>query len=198
MLLLAGVAYLGAEGWRGAQECLALQRAERIGQPPRHYSYARIAALAAAFKVEPKNFDTAQTIAECYRLKTLDGGDDYAALARKAMEWYQRGMTLNPYDANNWLYYGMCLDLIGTEPGGSKEAASTYYNRANELDPNGYFTTAYTGWHYLQTGDLAAARTWFERSQQLEPSKTDNKMTYEYLAILENRLEDAAKPPKQP
>ncbi len=198
LVLLAGMVYLGGEGWRAARECLLLQRAERIGQPPHHYSYALIAALEQAFRVEPKNFETAHAIAECYRLKSWDGGDDYAALARKAMEWYQRGMTLNPYDSDNWLNCGKCLDWLGVNQAGAKEDSSTYYNRANQLDPNNYFTSAWTGWHYVQTGDLAAARTWFERSRELESSKMENKMTYQYLPILERRLEEAAEQHKQP
>jgi hypothetical protein len=78
------------------------------------------------------------------------------------------------------------------------EDSSPYYQRANQLDPNGYWTTANTGWHYAQTGDLAAARSWFDRSRQLEPSRTANSMTYEYLPILDVRLEEEAQKHKEP
>jgi O-antigen ligase len=190
LFLLAGIGCFGAAEWRSAREYFQLRKAESAGQPPNQYSYARIAALEKAFELEPMNFETAHEIAECYRMKSWDGGDDYVPLARKAMDWYQRGTKLNRYGAENWLDMGMCLDWIG--PAQGAEDSAPYYDRANELDPNGYFTTANTGWHYVQTGDLAAARTWFERSQTLEWLISANEIAYPYLPIVERRLKEAA------
>jgi len=190
LILVAGIGCLGAAEWRGAREYFQLRAAERVGRPPNHYSYARIEALQKAFALEPMNFETAHEIAECYRLKSWDGGDDFVPLARKAMEWYQRATKLDPYDPDNWLDIGKCLDWIG--PAQGAEDSAPYYNHANELDPNGYFTTANTGWHYVQTGDLAAARTWFERSTGLEWLVSVNQIAYPYLPIVERRLKEAA------
>jgi tetratricopeptide (TPR) repeat protein len=198
ILLLVGIGCLGATGWRSAQEAVALNRANRIGQPPAKFTYALIAALEEAYRIEPKNPETAHAIGECYRLKSWDGGDDYVALAKKAMDWYQRAIKLNPYDQYSWQEYGMCLDWIKTAETGTKESSDAYFKRAMELDPNGSFTVANVGWHYVQTGDLAAGRTWFERSRQLEPSRTANKMSFEYLPIIEKRLEADAQLHKQP
>ncbi len=124
--------------------------------------------------------------------KSLYGNDQYVALAKKAMGWYQRGMKLDPYDSNNWLRYGMCLDWIGAGDGGSQEDSAPAYRRANELDPNGYFTTANIGWHYVQTGDYAAARSWFEQSIRLEETKAFNSIAYDYMPIVERKLKEAA------
>ena len=186
--LLAGMVYLGYEGARAGREYVWLQRAERAGQPPNNHSYARIAALEQAYRVAPMNYETTHEIGECYRLKSWDGGDDYEALARKAMEWYARGMKLNPYEGINWLRAGMCLDWINAR----QEDSSPYYKHANELDRNNYFFAANIGWHYVETGDLAAARSWFNRSCRLQWVAAENEIAFQYLPVVERRLQEAA------
>lgn len=188
MVLLAGVGYLGGEGWRSGREYFWFQQAGRVPEA----SNERIAALEHAFQAEPMNAETAYAIGESYRTKSFYGNDQYVTLARKAMGWYQRGMKLAPYEGNNWLRYGMCLDWIGTADGGNQEDSAPAYKRANELDPNGFATSADIGWHYVQIGDLAAARSWFERSLQLEWVKAFNPVAYDYLPIVERKLEEAA------
>lgn len=61
-----------------------------------------------------------------------------------------------------------------------------FFEKAVELDPNGYFTSAWMGWHYVQAGDDAAARVWFERSKRLQP--TDNMIADKYLPIVTERM----------
>ena len=43
-----------------------------------------------------------------------------------------------------WLHIRRCA-WIGLAPDVAGEKSDEYYERANELDPNGYFTTANTG-----------------------------------------------------
>ncbi len=187
LVLLAGLAYLGYEGWRGAREDLWLQRARRT-QP---FSYARIEALEKAFEAEPMNFETSYAIGECYRIKSFNNeSEEPGTLAKKAMEWYQRGMKLDPYDGYNWLRYGMCLDKFGGDEGSQAEAAP-YYKHADELDPNGYYMAANIGWHYMQTGDYAAARSWLERSQRLY-WLDDNQIAINSLPIVERLMKEEA------
>ena len=163
-MLLAGLVELGRTGWQGAQECLLLYRADRTPI----YTYARIAALEKAFAADPKNSETAYAIGECYKTKSFKSeSDDPSELARQAITWYERSLKLNPYDAYSWLRWGMCLDWIGLDNPGGRSDTAKYYERANKLDPNGYFTTANTGWHYVYAGDYAAARTWLVRSKNL-------------------------------
>lgn len=186
--LLAGLGYLCAQEWRGGREAFWFHRAGRA----QYASTARINALERAFAAEPMNAETSYAIGESYRAKSWEGNDDYASLAKKAMEWYQRGMKLDPLNSYNWLRYGMCQDWIGD--GEQSEAA---YQHANELDPNGYFTTATIGWHYVQAGDYAGARTWFQRSIDLEWDKAINPLPFEYMPIIERRLTEAAAVKKQ-
>jgi len=181
IVLLAGLGYLGWEGVRRATEYVWLERAQRAPQ----FSPAQIAALEKAFAVEPANFETTYAIGEAFRAQSWQGGDDYRDLARSAMDWFDRGMKINPFDGYNYLRHGMCLDWLE-----QTEQAGPDYDRAVELDPNGYFTAANVGWHYVQLKDYAAAKAWFERSHRLEWK--DNTIADAYLPLVTQRMLEAA------
>jgi tetratricopeptide (TPR) repeat protein len=110
-------------------------------------------------------------------------------LAQQAMEWFSRGMKLNPWGGdsrfNPWAGYGWCLDWLGRF-----DKSGPYFQRADELDPNNYFVSARVGLHYVQSGDYAAARTWFERSLRLQGK--DNPIPQSYLPIVNDRMREAA------
>lgn len=118
----------------------------------------------------------------------LTGGDDADTLAQKAMHWYSRGTNTNPYDGYNYLRFGQCLDYLG-----KTNEALAYFYRADELDPNGYYTSAFVGWHHVQAGDYAAARPWLERSVRLQ--RTNNLIAVSYLGIVNDRLLEKAMRP---
>jgi O-antigen ligase len=186
VVFLAGGSGLIWAGWRAAEE----DRWVRLAAHEEEISEPRLTDLEKAFAVEPMNFDTTYAIGEWYRNHSFHNmGSDPDALARTAMTWYRRGMKLDPYDGYNWLRYGMCLDWIA-EDSASGEGSMPYFQRADELDPNGYFMAANLGWHYTQTGDAAAARTWFERSLRLQAGGND--IAASYLPIVEKRLEESA------
>jgi O-antigen ligase len=176
-VLTAGLAW---SEWRGAGEAFWLARAER--QP--YFSPERAVALQKAFAFEPKNFQTAYDIGECYRTQSLDGGDNFADLAHKALTWYGRASQLNPHDAYSFLRTGMCLDWLG-----EFQKSPPFYSAAEARDPNGYFTVANVGWHYVQTRDYAAALEWFHRSLMLDDN---NDIARNYLLICESKLEEKA------
>ncbi len=179
LALIAGIVYLGRQGWRRGNEAVWLARA---GQSP-VYSPAQATNLEKAFDVEPMNFETTYNIGEAYRIQSFNSGQNYEDLAKTAMQWYRRGMRLNPHDGYNYLRYGMCLDWLG-----KYDEAGPYYNRADALDPNGYFMAANIGWHYVQVGDYAAARPWLERSMRLE----GNPIARFYLDLVERKLVENA------
>jgi tetratricopeptide (TPR) repeat protein len=79
----------------------------------------------------------------------------------------------------------MCLDWLD-----KYAEAGPYFNRADALDPNGYYTEANIGWHYVQTGDYAAARPWLERSLRLHGA--ENEAAASYLEITGNKLAEKA------
>ena len=175
--------YFGTQTWRLGGEAAALARAAAFPDTADEHA----AALQQAFRREPKNFATAFAMGEYFRTRSLNGGGDYAANAQTALDWYARAIRLNPHDGYSWLRTGMCLDWLN-------QPAVAAYQTAEALDPNGYFMLANIGWHYVQTGDYAAAAEWFQRSQKLGG---DNPIARNYLAICEARLAAQAtgKPP---
>ena len=187
VVLVAGVSVLSYAGWRAAREDYYLGQAARMTD----YSRGQQQALERAFAVEPKNPDTAWRIGECCRTRSfLNQTPDPDALAREAMEWYRRGIKLNPYDPYNWAGCGMCLDWINAGDEASKAEAAADYQRADALDPNGCTTATLIGRHYEQTGDLAAARTWFERSVRL--AWESNDLPVQYLSQLRTLMDESA------
>ena len=180
--LACGVAYLGWQGWRRGNEYVRLQRA----QSPSLLVLDRAALLEKAFAAEPENFETAYDIGEAYRLQSFEGGPDLSRLlAEKAMLWYARARQLDPFDGYNELRTGMCLDWLDRHA-----EAGPHYRAAERLDPNGYFTAANIGWHYVQTGDYLAAREWLERSLRLEWDQ--NTISRSYLDLVDKRLAENA------
>jgi len=180
-VLLAGLGYLGQQGWHRAVEYAWLQRA--AGAP--NYSSAQADCLKHAFAAEPMNPEIAYAIGEAYRIQSSEGGDNYRKLAEQAMEWFGRSMKLNPWDGYGDLRYGWCLDWLGRT-----SESPPCFDRAALLDPNGYFMAANIGLHYVQSGNLAAARSWFERSLQLEGQ--GNSIARNYLQIVKGRLQEVA------
>jgi O-antigen ligase len=184
LALLAGIGCLAWQEIRATKEYVWLRKA---GQLP-EVSLERAAALGKAFQIEPHNFETAYEIGEVYRRQSWEGASDYENWAKKAMEWFDRETKLNPYDGYGFMRYGMCLDWLG-----QTNESDPYFDKAVKLDPNGYFTAANMGWHYVQTGDYAAARTWFERSKRLEWNV--NPIADSYLPIVNQKLLEAASQP---
>lgn len=183
--LAAGVVYLGHQGWRHATEYVWLTRAASASS----FSPAQAACLQKAFAADPMNAETACAIGEAFRVQCSEGGNNYAQLAEQSMEWFDRSIKLNPWGAYSylspWAGYGWCLDWLGRF-----DKSGPYFQRAEELDPNSYFTVAHVGMHYVQSGNFAAARPWFERSLRLESQ--DNTIARNYLQIVNSRLSEAA------
>lgn len=175
--LAGGMAYFSGQGYWRARESYWLAR----GENPNVILLKRAAFLEKAFAAEPDDFETSGQIAEFYRIQSFQGGGDYQSLAQTAMQWYHRGMALDPFDGYNYLGYGMCLDWLGRTG-----EAGKYYSRAEALDPNGYFTVVNIGWHYIQAGDYPAARVWLQRSLRLEWD--DNIIGHSYWDIVQNKL----------
>jgi O-antigen ligase len=179
--LAVGVAYLGWQGWHRGVESFWLARA----QSPSLLVLERAALLEKAFAAEPENFETAYNIGEAYRIQSFEGDLDYPAQAETAVRWYARARQLNPHDGYNDLRTGMCLDWLDRHA-----EAGPFYRRAEALDPNGYFTVANIGWHYIQVGDYLAAREWLERSLRLEWN--ENVIGHAYLDWVEQKLAENA------
>ena len=188
VLLLTGVC-LAREGWRQGAEFVWLDHAARASS----FSPAQVALLQRAYAVEPMNAQTAFALGDALRHQSQEGGEfyqgqegmDYRKLAEQGMSWFGRGMKLNPWDSRNFAGYGWCLDWLD-----HTGESGPYFNKAEALDPNNYFNLNNIGLHYVQTGDFAAARPWFERSLRLQWK--DNPIAQNYLIIANERMQEAA------
>jgi len=180
LLLVANIACLGQQAAQLTYECAFLRRAAATEAN----SEQQAALLEKAYSVEPRNFNTAYALGEIYRKQSFQGEGDYEAQAQKAITWYQRGITNNPLNGYNYMRWGMMLDFLGDHA-----AAEPMFLKADALDPNGYFTAAHVGKHYVDAGEYAAARPWLERSLLL--SRT-NEIAESNLKLANQRLLEAA------
>lgn len=177
-LVLSGAAfYLGGQAVQRTRQDLALRLAQQKG----FASKEGTAALEKAFRIEPKNSETALAIGEVLRLRSWNGGDDYKTLALEALPWFQRAMELNRWDPQPYIRTGMCLDWIGRHA-----EAKIYFDKALQVDPNHWFTRGMMGWHYFQIENFAEARRWMEKSVEAELNA--NTFAYTYLEILRKKL----------
>ena len=108
LALAGGIFYLGAQEIRHSRETFWLARADQLPD----FSPERAAALEKASAADPQNPATTYAIGECYRMQSFNGGSDYELQAKTAMDWFSRGMKSNPFDGNNYMGYGMCLDWL--------------------------------------------------------------------------------------
>jgi hypothetical protein len=191
LLLLAGVVYFAQQDWRLGSEYVWLNRGEHASP----YSPEQVVLLTEAFAVEPKNPDTAYKIGEAYLFQSKEGGMRYQGrelqgltykeLATRAMQWFDRSSKLDPWNAYNFANAGWCLDWLDKQ-----NESGSYFEKANQLDPNGYYTLAMIGKHYFDIGNPAASKPWFERSIRLQWE--DNPISRTYLQLANQNLTEAA------
>lgn len=175
---VAGVVVLGSQASRSAQEYIWFARARTEPEAVR-----KLEALKRAATLEPSNFETTYAIGESLRQLSWQGEAGFEKLAAEAVQWFQRGMLLNPYDAYNHMRIGMCLDWLGRH-----DEAAPYYEAALRLDPNNYYLQAHQGWHFVQTGDYQSAKDWFEKSMKTMP--WGNFIAMNYLLIVDRKLKE--------
>ncbi len=188
-ILGAGIFYLSWQEIYRAHEAYWLRGTES----PELSLLDRAAILEKAFAAEPKNFQTAYDIGESYRMQSFEGTADYAQQAKTAMDWFARVKALDKFYANADLRTGMCLDWLDRHAESEK-----FYSEAERLDPNGYFVADNIGWHYVQIGDYAAAREWFQRSLRLnwiENVAAENYLDWIKQKMIENASGESHLPP---
>jgi O-antigen ligase len=184
-ILLAGLVYLGPQAWKRTEESYWLVRSARVEAN----SDAELDALQQAFRAEDRNFETAARIGAVYRDRSFQGLESHQALARQGLEWFRKSAALNPHDPRGFIGQGQCLDWVGEHA-----AAAAAFKQAEAIDPNGWFTQAYIGWHHFQTEDFKAAREWLKKSQALMPNSKVNPVPFAYLERIEEKLKQPSPP----
>jgi hypothetical protein len=177
LVLAAGMGYLGWQEYRLGHQAYWLARAGR--QPI--YTVARAEVLQNAFAYEPKNALNTYNIGECYRATGFIDTTNSQPLLDTAMQWYQHSQSLNPHLDLVYLREGNTLDYLERN-----DEAAPYYDQADAHDPNGAYTAANIGWHYMQARNYTAARIWLERSANLQP--LNNAIVDKCMPVVEREL----------
>ncbi len=175
---LAALCWLGFQAKQRTME-YAWLRAARSART----NEARLGAYQEAFKVDSKNAETAYAIGEMLRLIAGEELGDHKAKVGQAVEWFLKGIRLNPFDTHNYIRLGMSLHMSGQKG----EESGKYFRKAVEIDPNNHFLVAHLGWHYYDGGDFERAKGYFERS--LEIKSWDNRIASYYLSSTKRLLE---------
>jgi O-antigen ligase len=182
--IICPLLYLSQQFFHRLPESRLLRQAEQLQADPNK----RVPVLIKAFEVEPMNFQTAYEIGEIFRAQSWVGGPDYVPSGEKALEWFNKALALNPHYAPSAAHLAMTLQWLGK----TADAAAAF-DRANSLDPNGYYTQILQGWFRMQLGDYAGAKSWFERSLTLK-GPFENTMAVRYLAEANRKLAEKASP----
>jgi tetratricopeptide (TPR) repeat protein len=186
--IIAGLAW---HGIRQGREHALLTRANKA----RDFA-GKLAWLKAAHEIEPLNSETTYEIGETLRLASWTGVGNYRQFATEATKWFELGMKLNGFDPYNYVRCGMCLDWLDLH-----DDAAPFFQKALERDPKSYLMFCLMGWHYLESGDLPEAKTWFDRSvlqARWHPDfrKKPYQVAQRYSELVARRLEEKAAAPK--
>lgn len=146
-----------------------------------HYEES-VAFYAKALAIEPGNPQMAFLMGDAWRNLSWQGLDGYEAKALEAMRWFRLATCLNPYQPENYVKYGMCLDWIGRH-----DAAALWFHKASKIDPNSYFTRLHEGWHFMQLDDYENAQKWFFAAREAKPS---DYSAWTYWKKATDRLEE--------
>lgn len=180
LVLLALLGYLGWQTWIRTGEVRALVAAHRATAN----SDAQLTALKNAHAIEPRNFDTTTAIGNALLDRNQQGVEGYKAAAQEAMTWYEKSAAMNPHLPFGPIGIGRCLDWLGRF-----DEAEASFKRAEKVDPNGYLTMAYLGWHYFQREQFGLAREWLEKSRALMADEKVNPIPHSYLKTIAERLQ---------
>lgn len=179
LVLLALLGYLGWQAWIRTGEVRALAAAHRA----KANSDAQLAALKNAQSIEPRNFGTTTAIGNALLDRNQQGVGGYKAAAEEALTWFEKSAALNPYLPSGPIGVGRCLDWLGRH-----DDAEASFKRAGQVDPNGYLTMAYLGWHYFQREQFGQSREWLEKSLALMPDEKVNPIPHSYLKTIAEKL----------
>jgi O-antigen ligase len=180
--LAVAVGFLSWQEFDRAREYISLERAHSAGS-----LQEQVAAWKRAAEINPRNSETTYALGEAYRVQGWEGDVGYEALIAEALAWFEKGISLNRYDPYNYMRYGMCLDWLGKHG-----EADPYFQKALQLDPNGYFVLAHLGWHSFQAKDYAKAKFWLERSLRIV-SAGENPIAATYLEYTNAKLAEGAR-----
>ncbi len=146
----------------------------------REVSPELIADLELAAQQMPDNPRTAYELGENLRRLSFEGGNEWQALAVRAVEWLTRASQLNPYDARCHLALGQTYRWLN-----DPEKADAAFQKAYLTGPNDMFIAGTLAWYALQQGKLDDARKLAKQS--LEWQWWSNDLAREVLLQVEQQ-----------
>ena len=179
LVLTGALYYLVPQALTRTREIAQLRRADAAAEGTEE----KLAALEAAFAIEPQNGETAYAIGEQLREVAWVGSSGSEERAKKALEWFQRAGALNKWDPASRIRSGMCLDWIGKH-----DEAGPYFAKALEIDPNYWYSRAMMGWHEFQLEHYREASDWMQKSLRL--NWTTNPDAYIYYNLAQKIIRD--------
>ena len=184
LLLLGGMSWISVHAYRLGVEAHYLKQAKEL----KGNREAQLQMYQKAYAVEPRNFDTALMIGELIRLEGWKGEPGWEKHVRQALQWFEKGIELNPWDSHGYVKAGMCLHWLN-EP----EKAGERFDYALKIDPQSSFVLGLYGWHLLQLGDLEGARKYLAEGYSYW--RVENSFTKRYLDFVERKLAEQEKKP---
>lgn len=183
VLLVATIGYLALQSWLRTNETLALAAAHRATPN----SDTQLSALQRAHAVEGKNFETTTAAGTVYLERHQQGTEGFRDSTRQSIDWFERSIRLNAFDPHGWIGKGRALNGLG-----QFDEAAESFKKAEALDPNGYLTAAYHGWHHFQMTNFTAAKQLLEKSRSLMPDPKANPIADAHLKEMEEREKTTA------
>jgi O-antigen ligase len=181
ILLMPLVVFQAVEASKAIREHQWLAKANRATTVD-----ARISNLRRAFSIEARNFQTAYSIGESYRMWSWEGAEGYERLAEEAIQWFDRAARLNRLDPYPPMRKAMCLDWLKRH-----SEAEMEIQKALALDPEHYLVLGIAGWHYYQTGDDAKSIHYMTKSH--DRNSRNNPIVGPYFRLLGERLQTKGK-----
>lgn len=144
----------------------------------------RVEQYGRAMLWTPESPQLLAGLAECHRMRSFLGEEDYVETAETAMVVYQELIQILPKDPYARVGLGMCLDWLGRS-----DDAGGYFEQAYQLDPNNKAIVAMQGWHAFQRNDYRSAADWFDKARRM-PHAAD-PVAESYAPLVSRRLQEA-------
>ena len=144
------------DGWRNLVSAL-IEKLSKDPTPSNDEVFELIDALRAILQIDPNDPNALQAMAELsFQQRVFD----------KALEYYQRLMSVRPEDLDIRMRYASVLTLIGQGEKAEVELRTVLAKRPDEFAANAYLTLA-----LAQKGQIAAAKKSAEKALKLAPSE---------------------------
>lgn len=161
--LITAVTVLAARSRRSYPSYLSLRQAQQAGS---QMDWAKAEKYyLRALRFDPRNFEAAGAFGDFYAARATWNVNvhEREELCDKALRWYLRAYTLNPYGTDILIKTARLYDLLG-----KSEQAAERFERALQADPNNASYHAQFGLHHLRWGKQDEAIASFLRAHDLD------------------------------